>query len=225
MPHWCKISRSYLVPVPNYWTWTKTTLQKKWFFWSNPHKIEVVITSLIDVLKLPNLGHMTTSKIQFESREKILLVMSWTEIMMSKPLFQNIFILRKPSRVAIFADIVKIVNMFIKKIFKDSKKVERFRNYRSKCNLYLYFLIYQNLVISSEKMQMSAELNGCIPWFIYFLDLLLVRYKCAKFHHCSIRVTDFREEDLSAPIWIELKPSWTGSRHEVYPSMYNMCIL
>ena len=147
--------------------------------------------------------------------------MSWTEIMMSKPLFQNIFILRKASRVAIFADIVKIVNMFIKKIFK----VERFRNYRSKCNLYLYFLIYQNLVISSEKMQMSAELNGCIPWFIYFLDLLLVRYKCAKFHHCSICVTDFREEDLSAPIWIGLKPSWTGSRHEVYPSMYNMCIL
>ena len=109
---------------------------------------------------------MTTSKIQFESREKILLVMSWTEIMMSKPLFQNIFILRKPSRVAIFADIIKIVNMFIKKIFKDSKKVERFRNYRSKCNLYLYFKIfqiYQNLVISSEKMLMSAELNGCIP--------------------------------------------------------------
>ena len=141
--------------------------------------------------------------------------------MMSKPLFQNIFILRKASRVAIFADIVKIVNMFIKKIFK----VERFRNYRSKCNLYLYFLIYQNLVISSEKMQMSAELNGCIPWFIYFLDLLLVRYKCAKFHHCSICVTDFREEDLSAPIWIGLKPSWTGSRHEVYPFMYNMCIL
>ena len=113
----------------------------------------------MDVLKLPNLGHMTISKIQFESCEKILLVMSWTEIMMSKPLFQNIFILRKPSRVAIFADIIKIVNMFIKKIFK----VERFRNYRSKCNLYLYFLIYQNLVISSEKMQMSAELNGCIP--------------------------------------------------------------
>ena len=156
------------MPVPYYWTWTKTTLQKKCFFWSNPHKIEVVITSLMDVLKLPNLGHMTISKIQFESCEKILLVMSWTEIMMSKPLFQNIFMSRKPSRVAIFADIIKIVNMFIKKIFKDSKKVERFRNYRSKCNLYLYFLIYQNLVISSEKMLMSAELNGCIPWFIYF---------------------------------------------------------
>ena len=28
LTHWCKISRPYLVPVPNYWTWTKTTPQK-----------------------------------------------------------------------------------------------------------------------------------------------------------------------------------------------------
>ena len=38
------------------------------------------------------------------------------------------FILRRPE-VANFADIIKIVAMFIKKIFKDSKKVKRFRNY------------------------------------------------------------------------------------------------
>ena len=31
--------------------------------WSNPCKIEVVITSLIEMLELPNLGHMTTSAI------------------------------------------------------------------------------------------------------------------------------------------------------------------
>ena len=35
---------------------------KKRFFWSNPYKIEV-ITSLIEMLELPNLGHMTTSAI------------------------------------------------------------------------------------------------------------------------------------------------------------------
>ena len=45
---------------PNYWTWTKTTAQKKRFFWSNPHKIEVMITFLIEMLELPNFGHMTT---------------------------------------------------------------------------------------------------------------------------------------------------------------------
>ena len=39
------------------------TPQKKWFFWSNPYKIEVMITSFIEVLELPNFGHMTTSAI------------------------------------------------------------------------------------------------------------------------------------------------------------------
>ena len=53
--------------------------------------------------------------------------MSYTEIMTSKLLFQNTFILRRP-RVAIFANIIKVVTMFIKKIFQDSKKVKRIRN-------------------------------------------------------------------------------------------------
>ena len=43
--------------------------------------------------------------------------------------------------VSIFADIIKIVTIFIKTIFKDSGKVKRIRNYVSKSNLYLYFLI------------------------------------------------------------------------------------
>ena len=42
--------------------------------------------------------------------------------MTSLPLFQNIFILRRPG-VAIIPDI-KIVTMFIKTIFKNSKKVK-----------------------------------------------------------------------------------------------------
>ena len=58
--HLCKILRLYLVPVPNYWTWTRSTPQKNRFFWSNPYKIKVMITSLIVMLGLPNLGHMTT---------------------------------------------------------------------------------------------------------------------------------------------------------------------
>ena len=62
-PYWCKNSSSYLVPVINYWTWTETTAQKKRFFWSNLYKIDVMITSLIEVLELPNFGHMTTSRI------------------------------------------------------------------------------------------------------------------------------------------------------------------
>ena len=53
---------------------------------------------------------------------------------------QNAFILRRPG-VAIFAEIIKIVNMFLKTILKDSRKVRRIRNYASEWNLYLYLLI------------------------------------------------------------------------------------
>ena len=51
--------------------------------------------------------------------------------------FQKIFILRRPG-VAIFADIIKILTMFIKKIFKDSRKVRRVRKYVSKWNLSVF---------------------------------------------------------------------------------------
>ena len=124
--------------------------------------------------------------------------MSLTEIMTSQSFFQNIFISRRPG-VAIFAEIIKIVSMFIKTILKDSIKFKRIRIYISKWNLYLYFLIQQNLLISCEKMLMSTKLKGCVTSFIYFLDLLQVRYNCAKFHHCRISVTDFRERGLFAP--------------------------
>ena len=40
-----------------------------------------------------------------------------------------------------FADIIKIVTTFIRTIIKNSKKVKRIRNYVSKSNLYLYFLM------------------------------------------------------------------------------------
>ena len=41
-------------------------------------------------------------------------------------------------------------------------------------------------MIYGEKMMMSGELD--------------VRNKCAKFHHCRICVTDFREGGLFAPL-------------------------
>ena len=40
-----------------------------------------------------------------------------------------------------FADIFKIVTMFVNTILKDSRKVRRIRKYVSKWNLYQYFLI------------------------------------------------------------------------------------
>ena len=37
--------------------------QKNCFFWTNPYEIEVMITSLIEMLQLPNFDHMTTTAI------------------------------------------------------------------------------------------------------------------------------------------------------------------
>ena len=54
-----------------------------------------------------------------------------------KKSFQKIFIFRRPG-VAVFADIIKIL---VKTILKDSRKIRIIRNYVSKWNLYLYFLI------------------------------------------------------------------------------------
>ena len=50
------------------------------------------------------------------------------------------FTLRR-CRVANMVDIIKVVNMFIKVTFQDSKKIKIIRNYALKRNLYLYFLI------------------------------------------------------------------------------------
>ena len=99
--------------------------------------------------------------------------------------------------------------MFIKIIFKDSKKVKRIKNYVSKCNTYLYFLMQQNLLIFGEKMMMSAEFKGCVTWFICCLDLLEVKYNCAKFHHCRVNVTDFRKGGPFYPLhpWVAPKRS------------------
>ena len=87
--------------------------------------------------------------------------MSLTKIMTSKHFFQNIFNLQRP-RVAISADIIKIITMFIKENFKDSINFKRIRNYVSKCNLYLYFLIQQNLLISGEKNADVNKPKGCV---------------------------------------------------------------
>ena len=72
-----------------------------------------------------------------------------------------IFILRKP-RPPIFADIVKIVTMFIKIIFKDSKKSKELEIMYQNSICIWYFLIKKNLLISNEKMLILAELKGCV---------------------------------------------------------------
>ena len=69
--------------------------------------------------ELPTFGHMTTS---------------------TRPHYF------KRAGVAIFADIIKIITMFIKTIFKESRKVKRVRNYVPKCNLLSVFLYIAKFV-------------------------------------------------------------------------------
>ena len=81
------------------------------------------------MLELTSFDHMTTCTMKFESRDRFFWVTSFTEIITSHFLFQNVDLN--------FADIIKIITIFIKTFFKDSKKVKRSRNYVLKCNLYL----------------------------------------------------------------------------------------
>ena len=44
---------------------------KKVVFWSNSYKIIVMVTSLIEMLELPNLGHMTALRYNFIQMIKV----------------------------------------------------------------------------------------------------------------------------------------------------------
>ena len=60
--------------------------------------------------------------------------------------FQNTFILRRP-RIAIFDDIIKIVTMFIKTVFENSRKVKKIEI------MYTFFFI-SNQVAKSLTLKM-----------------------------------------------------------------------
>ena len=85
-----------------------------------------MITFLKGMLEVRNFDCITTYTIQFDSRDKKMLVTSWIEIMTSKLLFQN------ASREGNFADIIEIATIFIKRIrvkrIRESKNAARFNN-------------------------------------------------------------------------------------------------
>ena len=60
-----------------------------------------------------------------------------------------------------FAAIIKNTIMVIKTTFKDSQKVKRISNYLLKYKSISVFLDITGLLISGEKMLMSAELMEC----------------------------------------------------------------
>ena len=80
-----------------------------------------MITSLIEMLELPNFDKRDHIYNIIKVKGKIVLVVSRTEIMMWKPLFQKAFILRKP-RLVNFANVIKTATMFIKLFFSKTQK-------------------------------------------------------------------------------------------------------
>ena len=80
-----------------------------------------MIISLIEILELPNLLELPNFGLQNNLSHVIKL--SWLRHgwkLWRHTITLITFIIRRP-RVAIFSDIIKIVTIFIKKIFKDSK--------------------------------------------------------------------------------------------------------
>ena len=63
LTHLCKISRPYVSASPKLLNLNQEHPSKNVFFWSNPYKIEIMLTSLIEILELLNFGHMTLSTV------------------------------------------------------------------------------------------------------------------------------------------------------------------
>ena len=71
--------------------------------------------------------------------------------------------------------------MFIKATFKDSRKVKTITKYAIKCNLYLYFLIKQRLLIFGEKLRCQQNSWGVsrylhVFWIIFMCDVTLPNF-------------------------------------------------
>ena len=131
---------------------------KKRFFWSSPYKIKDWGYNFSHrMLELLNFGHMTTFTTWFGPRDKVLLVASWTEIMMSQPLYQNVFILIR-STVANFADIINLQPL-LKKPLKNQKKLKELE---IKCSNAIYICIswYSKICWFSVKKYCQQNSSG-----------------------------------------------------------------
>ena len=64
--------------------------------------------------------------------------------------------------------------------------------------IYIYISWYSKICWFLIKKWRSQQSSRSVSRdLLYFMDLLYVRYNWAKFHHCRICVTDFKEEVLS----------------------------
>ena len=132
-----------------------------------------MIISFIELLELPIFGHTTTFGIQFELQKKKKNVGDVLDRDYDVITFISKYLNFKKTYSSQFCCIIKFISMFIKTIFKSSKKLKRVTEYLLKCNLYYVFLVTTKVADFQRKM--SPELKRCVTRFMYFLDLLQVR--------------------------------------------------
>ena len=122
---------------------------------------------------------------------------SWTKVITWKPSSQYTFILRGP-RVAIFANAIKVVTMFIKKL-KKSLKNYKFCTEIESISVILDKAKSADFWWNNSDVSRTEGVFHMIHIFIFFGFALGNVYNCAKFHHfriCMICVTHFRERAL-----------------------------
>ena len=137
------------------------------------------------MLQFPNFGPITKFTTHFDLPDQIF----FSDVMDRNYVIHFMTLRRR--RVPNIADIIKFATIFIKAIFKNSKKLKELE-YVLEWNLYLYFLIWKKLLVSGEKMLMLPELKRCVTWVICFLIFLQVRQTCTRCHPCGICLIDFR---------------------------------
>ena len=157
-----------------------------------------MITSLIEMLELPDFGHITDLQNHLSHNIRLLCI----------NLYFKKLILRRP-RVANFVDIIKIATILINNLWR-LKKVKRIRNYVIQMQSISVFLDMTKVANFWWKMLMPAEVKMCVIWFIFFgsfLEGLGITVPSFITVGC---VTDFKKNAFPPPSPPICQQSWKG---------------
>ena len=141
--HYCKMSMPYLLPGSNYWTWTKSSSQKKRFSGhiEKIYKTEVMITSLIEKLEFPHVTLVTWTHLQ-HSLNHVINFCWWYlgQKLWHHNLYFKILYFKKAQRSQSCRHYQNCNHIYESNLQILKKKNKRTKHYELKCNLYLYFL-------------------------------------------------------------------------------------
>ena len=172
------------MPIRNYWTWARSTLQKNRFFWSNLYEIKVIITSLIVMLELPNFGHMKI--LQYDLSHVIKLF--WWRL--GQKLWRHKLYMKTSTVLLTWS---KFQPCLLKKSLKNQKKLKELCVQMQSISVFIGIVKFAGFRWKNADASRTQVVS---TWFIYFLDFLCVRYNWATCHHCRICKTYFKEGSL-----------------------------